>query len=52
MAESIKALNLRYAVITSVDRDDLPDYGAEHWVKTVEAIQQLNPETKIELLHS
>ncbi|MBF1460483.1 MAG: lipoyl synthase [Prevotella pallens] len=50
VAESIKALNLRYAVITSVDRDDLPDYGAEHWVKTVEAIQQLNPETKIELL--
>ena len=50
VAESIKALNLRYAVITSVDRDDLPDYGAEHWVKTVEAIQQLNPDTKIELL--
>lgn len=50
VAESIKALNLRYAVITSVDRDDLPDYGADHWVKTVEAIQKLNPDTKIELL--
>lgn len=50
VAESIKALNLRYAVITSVDRDDLPDYGADHWVKTVEAVQQLNPDTKIELL--
>ncbi|WP_081819332.1 lipoyl synthase [Prevotella sp. HUN102] len=50
VAESIKALNLRYAVITSVDRDDLPDYGAEHWVKTVEAIRELNPDTKIELL--
>lgn len=50
VAESIKALKLRYAVITSVDRDDLPDYGADHWVKTVEAIQKLNPDTKIELL--
>ena len=50
VAESIKALNLRYAVITSVDRDDLPDYGADHWVKTVETVQQLNPDTKIELL--
>ena len=50
VAESIKALNLRYAVITSVDRDDLPDYGADHWVRTVETVQQLNPDTKIELL--
>lgn len=50
VAESIKALNLRYAVITSVDRDDLPDYGADHWVKTIETIQALNPNTKIELL--
>lgn len=50
VAESIKALNLRYAVITSVDRDDLPDYGADHWVKTIETIQALNPDTKIELL--
>ncbi len=50
VAESVKALGLRYAVITSVDRDDLPDYGAAHWVKTVEAVRQLNPDTKIELL--
>lgn len=50
VAESIKALALRYAVITSVDRDDLPDYGAEHWIKTIEAIRKENPETKIELL--
>lgn len=50
VAESIRELGLRYAVITSVDRDDLPDYGASHWQKTVEAIQELNPDTKIELL--
>ncbi len=50
VAESIKELNLRYAVITSVDRDDLPDYGADHWVQTVKAIQQTCPNTKIELL--
>ena len=50
VAESVKALKLRYAVITSVDRDDLPDYGATHWIKTIEEIRQLNPDTKIELL--
>ena len=50
VAESVKALKLRYAVITSVDRDDLPDYGAAHWIKTIEEIRCLNPETKIELL--
>ena len=50
VAESVKALKLRYAVITSVDRDDLPDYGAAHWIKTIEEIRRLNPNTKIELL--
>ena len=50
VAESVKALKLRYAVITSVDRDDLPDYGAVHWIKTIEEIRRLNPDTKIELL--
>ena len=50
VAESVKALKLRYAVITSVDRDDLPDYGASHWIKTIEEIRRLNPDTKIELL--
>ena len=50
VAESVKALKLRYAVITSVDRDDLPDYGATHWTKTIEEIRRLNPDTKIELL--
>ena len=50
VAESVKALKLRYAVITSVDRDDLSDYGAAHWIKTIEEIRRLNPDTKIELL--
>ena len=50
VAESVKALKLRYAVITSVDRDDLLDYGAAHWIKTIEEIRRLNPDTKIELL--
>ena len=50
VAESVKALKLRYAVITSVDRDDLPDYGAAHWIRTIEEIRRLNPDTKIELL--
>ena len=50
VAESVRALKLRYAVITSVDRDDLPDYGATHWIKTIEEIRRLNPDTKIELL--
>lgn len=50
VAETVKSLGLRYAVITSVDRDDLPDYGADHWVKTIEAIKAMCPETKIELL--
>lgn len=50
MAETVKALGLRYAVITSVDRDDLPDYGAAHWVQTIKEIHAMNPDTRIELL--
>ena len=43
-------MKLRHAVITSVDRDDLPDYGAAHWVKTIKEIKRLNPKTTIEVL--
>lgn len=43
-------MHLRYAVITSVDRDDLPDYGAHHWAETVKECRRLNPQTGIELL--
>ncbi len=50
IARSVQLMGLRHAVITSVDRDDLPDGGAAHWAATVKAIRELNPETTIELL--
>ena len=49
VAESVREMNLRYVVLTSVDRDDLPDMGAEHWRRTVEAVRQ-RCQTKIEVL--
>ena len=50
VAESIQLMKLSHAVITSVDRDDLPDLSAAHWAKTIQAIRELNPETTIEIL--
>jgi len=50
VAHSVKLMNLKHAVITSVDRDDLPDLGANHWVQTIEAIRKDNPNTTIEIL--
>lgn len=50
VAESIALMKLSHAVITSVDRDDLPDLGAAHWVSTISEIRRLNPETTIEVL--
>lgn len=50
VAKSICLMKLKHAVITSVDRDDLPDLGAGHWVATIEAIKQVNPETTVEVL--
>jgi lipoic acid synthetase len=50
VAESVQLLGLRYVVLTSVARDDLADQGAGHFVKTMEAIRQLNPGTQIEVL--
>lgn len=50
IARSIALMNLRYVVVTSVTRDDLPDGGARHWAATVEAIRAANPDTVIELL--
>lgn len=50
VAESVALLKLKHAVITSVDRDDLPDLGAAHWVKTIQEIKRLNPNTTIEVL--
>ena len=50
IAQSVAKMQLRYAVITSVDRDDLPDLGAAHWAETVRCVRRQNPDTKIELL--
>jgi lipoyl synthase len=50
IAETLSKLDLRYAVITSVDRDDLIDGGAEHWVKTIQLIRARCPQMKIETL--
>lgn len=50
VAEAAERLGLAHAVITSVDRDDLPDYGSHHWVATIQAIRALRPQCKVELL--
>jgi lipoyl synthase len=50
ISETLSKLELRYAVITSVDRDDLIDGGAEHWVKTIQFIRFKCPKMKIETL--
>ena len=49
-AESVRLMNLRYIVLTSVDRDDLPDGGAAHYAACVRAIKTLNPQTAVEAL--
>jgi len=50
LAESIKILNLTHCVITSVDRDDLPDRGSAFWAEAVSTIKKVNPGTTIETL--
>lgn len=50
VAKSIQLMKLKHAVVTSVDRDDLPDGGANHWAATISEIKRLNPETTIEVL--
>lgn len=50
VAESIALMKLSHAVVTSVDRDDLPDLGAAHWAQTIREIKRLNPETTVEVL--
>lgn len=50
VAEAVKHLNLAHAVITSVNRDDLPDGGAKHWAETIREVRAMNPECKIEVL--
>jgi lipoic acid synthetase len=50
VAEAVKHLGLEHAVITSVNRDDLPDGGAKHWADTILAVRELSPNCRIEVL--
>lgn len=50
VAESVRQMKLKHAVITSVDRDDMADGGANHWAQTIRAIKTVNPETSLEVL--
>ena len=50
VANAVKKLSLKHVVITSVDRDDLSDGGADHFVKTINAIKSKSPHTTIEIL--
>jgi lipoic acid synthetase len=50
LAKTIAALKLKYVVITSVDRDDLRDGGAAHFVECIQKVRELSPQTRIEVL--
>lgn len=50
IAEMVQKLNLKYLVITSVNRDDLPDGGAVHFLNCIQTVRQHNPNTKFEIL--
>lgn len=50
VAHSISQLNLEYVVITSVDRDDLPDQGSSHFARTVRTVKKLDPHLIVEIL--
>jgi len=50
VADSIRLMKLRHAVVTSVDRDDMIDGGAAHWAETIHSIKEVNPETTLEVL--
>jgi len=50
LARSIKTMNLKHCVITSVDRDDLPDSGASFWTETILKVKEVNPGITIETL--
>jgi lipoic acid synthetase len=49
-AKAVQTMGLKYVVLTSVNRDDLEDGGAEHYAQTVKAIKALNPSTAVEAL--
>jgi lipoic acid synthetase len=50
VAESVRSLGLKHVVITSVDRDDLEDFGAQHWVQVIERVREVNPGVTMEVL--
>lgn len=50
VAQSVKLMELKHVVLTSVDRDDLPDYGAAHWVSVIQAIKRETPHVTMEVL--
>jgi len=50
LAETIQAMSLKYVVITSVDRDDLRDGGAQHFIDCIKAVRESNPNIRIEIL--
>ncbi|MBI4179411.1 lipoyl synthase [bacterium] len=50
VADAVRHMALRHVVITSVNRDDLPDGGADIWAQTIRAVRRKNPETRIEVL--
>jgi lipoyl synthase len=50
LAESVRIMGVKHCVITSVDRDDLDDQGAEIWARTITEVKRVNPETRIEVL--
>jgi lipoic acid synthetase len=50
VAQVVKALGLQYVVITSVDRDDLEDFGSRHYANTIKEIRKINPKTRVEVL--
>jgi lipoic acid synthetase len=50
VAIAVRHLNLAHTVITSVNRDDLPDGGAAHWAETIREVRAMNPDCKIEVL--
>jgi lipoic acid synthetase len=49
-AKAVQKMGLKYVVLTSVNRDDLPDGGAQHFANTVKLIKELNPKTAVEAL--
>lgn len=50
LAETVKSMNLKHCVLTSVDRDDLRDFGAGFWAATIRRVKEVNPETTLETL--